>query len=106
MTADAAHADPLADTLALSQACNALWAATLSLMVAFMQTSAPAHRYLIARRIARNLETLQGEDCFTQASRDSFSKLSRRWNDKADRLRPQDDRPRGGFGLLRPSWFR
>ena len=48
-------ADTNADTLALSRACSALWTATLSLMAAFMQTSAPAHRYLIARKIARNL---------------------------------------------------
>src|SRR4051812_11520037 len=70
----------------LAEACTALWTATLSLMVAFMQTRAPAHRYLMARKIARNLATLQAQDCFGAPSRASFAKLSRRWSDKADRL--------------------
>ncbi|MCR6679031.1 hypothetical protein NVV43_26420, partial [Escherichia marmotae] len=43
---------------ALADACRALWLATVSLMTAFMQTQAPAHRLLLARRIARNLDTL------------------------------------------------
>lgn len=101
MNADAAaHAD----ALALSRACTALWTATLSLMAAFMQTSAPAHRYLIARKIARNLETLRQEDCFTPECRATFGKLSERWANKADQLGRQEDQPRGGIGFLQPLW--
>lgn len=84
----------------LAEACSALWTATLSLMVAFMQTRAPAHRYLMARKIARNFATLQAQDCYSAPSRASFAKLSRRWSDKADRLAPEQQRPRGGVGLL------
>ena len=94
-----------ADTLALSRACSALWTATLSLMAAFMQTSAPAHRYLIARKIARNLETLREQDCFTSDCRATFSKLSQRWTAKADHIARQEDKPRGGMGgFLQPIW--
>lgn len=89
----------------MAQACAALWTATLSLMAAFMQTSAPAHRYLMARRIARNLATLEAQDCFSTRSRASFAKLSRRWSDKADRLAPQPPRPRGVVGLLQARLF-
>jgi hypothetical protein len=91
--------DSGADYLALSRACTALWMATLSLMTAFMQTPAPAHRVLIARKIARNLGTLHEQDCFTCECRMIFSNLSQRWKDKADQLARQEDRPRGGFGL-------
>jgi len=91
-----------ADALALSRACTALWMATLSLMTAFMQTGAPAHRYLIARKIAKNLGILREQDCFTAECRTIFSNLSRHWNAKADRLAPHEDRPRGGLGLLKP----
>jgi hypothetical protein len=94
---DAAHADELA--LALARACMALWTATLSLMTAFMHSTAPAHRYLIARKIARNFGTLQEQECFTAQTRETFRKLSRRWTAKADRLAPQELRPRGGIGL-------
>ena len=100
MNADATNAD----ALALSRACSALWVATLSLMAAFMQTSAPAHRYLIARKIARNFETLREQDCFTADSRASFSKLAQRWTAKADQLARQEDQPRGGIGFLQPIW--
>jgi hypothetical protein len=100
MNADASDAD----ALALSRACTALWVATLSLMAAFMQTPAPAHRYLIARKIARNLATLREEECFTPACRARFSKLSQRWSDKADQLARQEDKPRGGLGFLLPLW--
>ena len=89
----------------LASACTALWTATLSLMAAFMQTPAPAHRLLMARRIARNFATLQQQDCFSTASRASFSKLSRRWNDKADRLAREEQRPRGGIGVLNAHFF-
>lgn len=90
--------------LALSRACTALWVATLSLMAAFMQTPAPAHRYLIARKIARNLATLHEEECFTADCRARFANLSQRWSDKADQLGRQEDRPRGGIGFLQPLW--
>ena len=93
-----------ADALALSRACTALWVATLSLMAAFMQTSAPAHRYLIARKIARNLATLHEEECFTEDCRARFAKLSQRWTEKADQLGRQEDQPRGGIGFLQPLW--
>lgn len=100
MNADATSAD----ALALSRACNALWLATLSLMAAFMQTSGPAHRYLIARKIARNMETLREQECFTPACRATFSKLSQRWAANADQLARQEDQPRGGIGFLLPLW--
>jgi hypothetical protein len=92
-----------ADALALSRACAALWMATLSLMTAFMQTAAPAHRYLIARKIARNLGVLREQDCFTTECRMTFSNLSQRWAAKAEQLAQHEDRPRGGMGLLQPS---
>jgi hypothetical protein len=92
-----------ADALALSRACAALWMATLSLMTAFMQTAAPAHRYLIARKIAKNLGILREQDCFTAECRMIFSNLSQRWSAKADQLAQHEDRPRGGIGLLQPA---
>lgn len=98
-----AQADMLAAQLA--SACNALWTANLSLMMAFMHTRAPAHRLLMARRIARNFATLQEQDCFAAASRASFARLSRRWNAKADRLAREEQRPRGGIALLLPNLF-
>jgi hypothetical protein len=91
-----------AQAIALSQACAALWMATLSLMTAFMQTGAPAHRYLIARKIARNLGTLREQDCFTAECRMIFSNLSKRWSAKADQLATRED-PHGGIGLLQPA---
>lgn len=84
----------------LAQACRALWLATLSLMTAFMQTGAPAHRHLLARRIAANLDTLAAQDCFTADCRATFGKLAVRWRAQAHRLAPQ----RGtepGFKLAR-----
>ena len=92
-----------ARALALSQACAALWMATLSLMTAFMQTAAPSHRYLIARKIARNLGTLREQDCFTAECRTIFSNLSQRWSAKADQLARHEDLPRGGMGPLQPT---
>ena len=59
----------------LHEASRALWLATLSLMAAFMQTQAPAHRYLLARRIARNFETLRSQDCFSADCRRRFDRL-------------------------------
>ena len=83
----------------LARACAALLSATLSLMTAFMITGAPAHRYLIARRIARNLDMLREEDCFAGECREAFARLSRRWRDKADILAHQEEPPpKGWFG--------
>ena len=77
------------DNSPLAQACGALWLATLSLMTAFMQTQAPAHRHLLARRIARNLGTLAGQDCFSTDCRATFRKLAARWDAQAERFAPQ-----------------
>ncbi len=97
--------DPQTDALLraeLYQACTALWTATLSLMTAFMHTHAPAHRYLIARRIARNLGTLQHEDCFTAECRAKFARLSQRWAERADQLTLAGEaRPGAGTDLPR-----
>ena len=75
---------------ALAGACRALWLATLSLMVAFMQNAAPGHRYMLARRISRNFDTLCRQDCFNSANRRAFERLARRWQDQADRLAPAE----------------
>ena len=74
----------------LHDASRALWLATLSLMAAFMQTQAPAHRYLLARRIARNFETLRAQDCFSPDCRRRFGRLESRWQAQAERLREGD----------------
>jgi hypothetical protein len=108
-TATAAEPDTdatrLAESLALTRACTALWVATLSLMTAFMQTPAPAHRSLIARKIAKNLGMLCEQSCFTAECRMIFSNLSQRWTAKAEQL-AQADRPRGGLGFLQPALAR
>jgi hypothetical protein len=88
----------------LVQACMALWVATLSLMTAFMHNQAPAHRYLLARRISNNLATLEQQECFSRASRATFGKLCRRWNGTADQLGQQQSLPRRGGGLLHRWW--
>jgi hypothetical protein len=72
----------------LADASRALWLATLSLMTAFMQMQAPAHRYLLARRIARNLHTLGEQECFSQESRRRFERLGLRWEGHARRFKP------------------
>jgi hypothetical protein len=72
----------------LGQASTALWLATLALMTAFMQMQAPAHRYLLARRIARNLQTLGEQECFSEENRERFARLGSRWENKAQRFRP------------------
>jgi hypothetical protein len=77
----------------LAQANRALWTATLSLMAAFMQNTAPAHRYLLARRIARNFDTLSRQDCFDQGCRASFGRLAARWQARADQHAPEGPRP-------------
>jgi hypothetical protein len=106
--ADAAFRPPANDDyLALQRACTALWVATLSLMTAFLHNTAPAHRYLIARKIARNLSTLHEEEqVFTVECRMIFSNQAQRWTAKADQLARQDDRPRGGIGLAQPARLR
>jgi hypothetical protein len=89
----------------LQEASRALWLATLSLMTAFMQTQAPAHRYLMARRIARNFETLRAqEECFSDDCRRRFERLGTRWNAQADRLqgRPPASPSQRLRGLLGP----
>lgn len=90
---------PAAPAELLAQANRALWAATLSLMAAFMQTPAPAHRYLLARRISRNFDTLSRQDCFDAGCRASFGRLTRRWQQRAEQLSPTGPRP--AEGLLR-----
>lgn len=101
----APEAASASDELALTRACSALWVATLSLMTAFMQTTAPAHRYLIARKIAKNLAMLRAEEAvFSAECRMIFNNLSQRWSAQADQLAPQQERPRGGMGLLQASW--
>jgi len=96
VAADAAAAPSAAQLAALSQACGSLWLATLSLMTAFMHQPAPAHRYLLARRIANNLATLREQECFDAPTRASFSKLAARWQRKADLLSPAaTERPAG-----------
>ena len=90
-----------AELAALSQACSALWLATLSLMTAFMQQPAPAHRYLLARRIARNLSTLRAQpECFSHEALETFQELERRWQLKAERLAPATTEPSGVLGRL------
>ena len=75
---------PASPAQLLAEANRALWVATLSLMTAFMQTQAPAHRYLLARRIARNFDTLTGQDCFDAGCRARFSQLAKRWQARAE----------------------
>lgn len=65
-----------------------MWSATLALMTAFMQMQAPAHRYLLARRIARNFETLAGQECFDSGCRGSFGRLALRWQRQAEQFAP------------------
>jgi hypothetical protein len=81
----------------LAQANRALWAATLSLMTAFMQTQAPAHRYLLARRISRNFDTLSRQDCFDTGCRSSFTRLAARWQARAEQLSPTPKPARAGL---------
>lgn len=85
---------------ALADASRALWLATLSLMMAFMHTAAPAQRYLLAKRIARNFRTLVDQPCFTARDRDRFAELADRWQVKAERLSPNEPAPRSGWRLI------
>ena len=84
----------------LAQASRALWVATLSLMTAYMQNPAPAHRLLLARRISRNFDTLARQECFAAGCRASFTRLARRWQARAEQLTPEGPAPRRGW-LLR-----
>ncbi|MBI5275948.1 MAG: hypothetical protein HY854_05755 [Burkholderiales bacterium] len=70
---------PEAAPQALARACGALWLATLSLMTAYMQQQAPAHRLLLARRITRNLDILSAQECFGASCRARFAHLAQRW---------------------------
>lgn len=72
--------------VALESACIALWSATLSLMSAYMHNPAPAHRVLLARRIAANFRMLAEQESFSGASRASFARLQLRWQATAERL--------------------
>jgi hypothetical protein len=89
---------PAAPALALDRACNALWSATLSLMLAYMQNPAAAHRILLARRIASNFAMLSLQECFAESTRASFSRLQLRWAANAQQLARQR-RLDGGAGL-------
>jgi hypothetical protein len=91
--------------LTLQQACNALWLATLSLMTAFMQTAAPAHRYLLARRIARNFTTLRDQECYSDDARESFAKLAQKWERKAQLLSPHREEPQEGVFTKLQRWL-
>ena len=84
---------------AMGRACTALWLATLSLMTVFMSTQAPAHRLLLARRIAANFHALSNADSFSANSRLAFGRLALRWHSTARRL-AQPEHPHGGRGLL------
>jgi hypothetical protein len=71
-------------------------------MTAFMQTAAPAHRYLLARRISRNFDTLSRQDCFDGGSRASFGRLAQRWGQRSEQLSPhREEEPRGILRFLR-----
>ncbi len=64
----------------MNQACRSLWRATLAMMNAYLDTRGPARRVMLARRIARNFQTLERESQkFAPASREAFARLSRRW---------------------------
>ncbi len=78
-----------AQRLRLTEATRALWTATLALMTAFMQVPAPAHRYLLAQRISRNLVTLADQECFDVGCRERFARLARRWLDRSREYAPK-----------------
>ncbi len=64
----------------LNHACRALWRATLTMMNSYLSLRGPARRIMLARRIARNFQTLERESpFFAPDSRDAFTRLSRRW---------------------------
>lgn len=74
------HATPPPRQDDLNQACRALWRATLSLMNTYLRTRGPAQRVMLARRIARNFQTLERQSPqFAPGSREAFARLARRW---------------------------
>ena len=83
------------DIQQLANACHSLWLATLSLMTAYMHNQAPAHRLLLARRIARNFATLRDQPCYGERTRARFTKLAARWERTAQRLSPTHAEPAG-----------
>jgi len=86
----------------LANANRALWSATLGLMTAFMQTSAPAHRLLLAQRISRNFTTLAAQECFDADCRGRFDRLARRWAGTSQKYAADSQQaPTGVRGLLR-----
>jgi hypothetical protein len=105
MTYEPAAAQRQPSSPALWRAGDALWLATLSLMTAYMHTGAPAHRYLLASRIARNFSTLRDQECFDDCTRASFSRLARRWESKADALSPTGPSRRGALARVRRFLF-
>lgn len=95
------------DRIALQRACTALWVATLSLMTAFLHNTAPAHRLLIARKVAKNLSMLREEEqVFTAECRMIFSNLAQRWHDKAEQLASPADRPGRGMAQIQAARLR
>ncbi len=87
--------------IALQRACTALWVATLSLMTAFMHNTAPLHKLLIARKIAKNLSMSRDEELvFAAECRMILSNMAQRWHDKADQLDRHDEGQRGTVGLV------
>ena len=88
-------APSLSDSLAAAD--RALWLATLGLMTAYMQTPAPAHRYLLAGRIARNFQTLSQQECFDGECRARFLRLGHRWQANAARCAPEAAPVAGGL---------
>jgi hypothetical protein len=64
----------------LQQTCRALWRTTLSLMNTYLMTRGPALRVMLARRIARNIQTLERQSPhFAPHSCEAFARLARRW---------------------------
>jgi hypothetical protein len=106
MPSPAPHSPPPAAAAELAQASRALWLATLALMTAFMQHGAPAHRCLLARRIARNLDTLSRQpECFGRDCCARFARLASRWQHRAEGLAEGRDTVRDTAGGLR-GWLR
>ena len=86
----AAPAPPRDLATPLAEAARALWLATLSLMTVYMQTRAPAHRYLLARRISGNFTTLSAQpECFGKDACRSFEQLAQRWQQNAIACSPE-----------------
>lgn len=104
-TVPADTATPPVQQEALMRACLALWSATLSLMTAYMHQAAPAHRYLLARRIAHNMSLLQQQDCFPSDTRGTFARLAGRWAQRAEQLHPAHETPSRGLRQWLPAFL-